>query len=656
MIIRNTIPLRYSLPSLALAALVAVPAQASKFIPLTTTRIAKANAVSRDGFQVVGLTGDGPSQAFQYIFGGKLPTFGTPTAPPTNSIVELGTGPNSLATGISGNRKFILGGNPAMAFVWSQPTGPVPLNPLPPSGGRTYVSSAAAGISYDGQVASGISTDNSPLHLPTATIWRKALPAPLFNGPSTAAGMSADARLIAGSVTKGGLPVAAMFTLGSSGYTETDLPTAPGKAGQGINVSSNGKAIVGAFITLNSSLQPSGSQAVKWSYPFTSATPLPDLPGGSGNTQPFANSADGSVTVGSALNPSLQPTVAVYWDAGGVHNLQAELIAQGLGTQLAGWNLLATTGCSADGTIMCGFGAKSGNVYPFWVHLTRPLHLYNVMPLNDRVIGGNDATGVVALSGAAPAGGTVVTLTTDLSYTHVPASVTVLETKSTATFTIHTDGTSIERLANITGKFGGHSINFVLTVLPAEMKQVQIIPTTVIGGNAFPVTVFLNGHAPAGGSTVQLASLKPAAATIQSSAMFGNNATRTDVTARSLGVATSTSVAIRAIYRGVTMTDSITVTPANILDITCSSPGVQGGKQVTFIIHLTGNTPSSGANATLASSDPAVVPVPATLALGSQVHYKAFNIVTNAVQTTKTVTITATYRGFSQSVSLLVKA
>jgi len=81
------------------------------------------------------------------------------------------------------------------------------------------------------------------------------------------------------------------------------------------------------------------------------------------------------------------------------------------------------------------------------------------------VTAGSNSTGTVTLSGPAPSGGAVVTLTSsNTAAATVPASVTVLGSQTTATFTVSTSAVSSTTSVTISASFGGTTKQATLTV------------------------------------------------------------------------------------------------------------------------------------------------------------------------------------------------
>jgi len=77
-------------------------------------------------------------------------------------------------------------------------------------------------------------------------------------------------------------------------------------------------------------------------------------------------------------------------------------------------------------------------------------HLEELSLQHDDVVGGNPSTGTLTLEGVAPAGGLLITLTSDQAFAQVPASVIVPAGAKKVTFTITTTAVTTTGIATIT--------------------------------------------------------------------------------------------------------------------------------------------------------------------------------------------------------------
>src|SRR6266550_3440738 len=181
------------------------------------------------------------------------------------------------------------------------------------------------------------------------------------------------------------------------------------------------------------------------------------------------------------------------------------------------------------------------------------------------VIGGTQSsTGTVTLSGAAPAGGATVALSSSNGAARVPSSVTVAAGATSATFTVSTSAVAASTTVTISAAYGGVTRSASLTVAPAPpppatLSSLTLNPTNVIGGlQTSTGTVTLSAPAPAGGATVMLSSSN-GAARVPSSVTVVAGATRATFTVNTSIVLFSASATISASYNGTTRTAGLSV-------------------------------------------------------------------------------------------------
>ncbi|HJS24111.1 MAG TPA: hypothetical protein VJ751_07145 [Pyrinomonadaceae bacterium] len=109
---------------------------------------------------------------------------------------------------------------------------------------------------------------------------------------------------------------------------------------------------------------------------------------------------------------------------------------------------------------------------------TASLSAVSVSPTS--VAGGTTAQGTIKLTGGAPSGGAVVTLSSaNTSVVSVPASVTVAAGASSATFGVKTSTVATNTGVTITATYGGVSRTTTLTVTPASTSSPLPAPSLV---------------------------------------------------------------------------------------------------------------------------------------------------------------------------------
>ncbi len=280
------------------------------------------------------------------------------------------------------------------------------------------------------------------------------------------------------------------------------------------------------------------------------------------------------------------------------------------------------------------------------------------------VIGGNSSTGTVTLSGAAPSGGAVVTLSSSNTMAaRVPSSVTVAAGATTASFTISTSTVASLTTVSISASYGGATRSASLTVAPAPppaptLSSLTLNPTSVVGGvQSSTGTVTLSGPAPADGAQVILSSSDTAASRVPSSVTIAAGASSASFTVSTSAVLASTTVSISGTYTGVTRSAALTVTPVPLpplalASLTLSPSSVVGGLQSsTGKVTLTRAAPAGGATIALSSSNRAAsLPFSVTVPAGAS--SATFPIGTSIVLLSTSATISASYNGTTRAATL----
>jgi len=273
------------------------------------------------------------------------------------------------------------------------------------------------------------------------------------------------------------------------------------------------------------------------------------------------------------------------------------------------------------------------------------------------VNGGTPSTGTLTLNGPAPAGGAVVTLSSNnTAAATVSPNVTIAANATTATFTVTTIPVSANTSATISAIYGGATQTGTLTVTAATLTSVSLNPTSVRGGSNSTGTVTLNGPAPAGGAVVTLSSSNTAAATLPASVTVAVNSRTATFTVTTIPVAANTSATMSAIYAGTTQTASLTVAPATLNTVSLNPTSVRGGTSSTGTVALNGPAPAGGAVVTLLSSNPAAATVPTSVTIAANATTASFTVTTIPVAANSSATISAIYAGTTRTATLTVTA
>ena len=230
--------------------------------------------------------------------------------------------------------------------------------------------------------------------------------------------------------------------------------------------------------------------------------------------------------------------------------------------------------------------------------------------------GGVATTGTVWLSKPVQQA-TAVQLSQPTSQTlQIPTSVQLIAGTQHAQFSIIPATVSQPQPATVQVSVNSNSIQASTIVTPGAWGNVDVsslwAPVSMNGGGS-TITVYLTGQAPVGGITVQLASSNAAVIPVPASVVVPAGATFVYVPVTVTGLSTPTNVVIQGSVRS-TVSVTIQVAAAAAVDVASLwAPGTVMPGGADFVVYLTGPAPAGGITVQLASSNAAVIPVPASV-------------------------------------------
>jgi uncharacterized membrane protein len=397
------------LGKLLVAVLTLLPALAAaddKFAPLGTLPggspglvFSSVAAVTGDGSVAVGASssaGSDDGEAFRWQ-AGKMTGLGFLSSPPGGGIVK-----QSAAYGVSDGGDVVVGDSSSTlgleAVVWKAGVARA-LPALFTGAVDTGIYGIARAVTPDGALVAGEAVHEA-MGGRKAVLWiRVDAPvewAAVKLGPAKAdglaSGISADGNVVVGSSSDAssfiGGTALRWEKVGAGGYTELDLGTLPHTdpgfgSSAAYAVSADGSTVVGGSYVANGvgSGVPGGQLAFRWTTSDHQMHWLGSLLAGDPNDVSGFNdvalsaSQDGTLIVGSSVDGSGAPT-AFIWDAArGVRDLRAVLVGErGLGGALKDWQLTAASHISPDGKAIAGIGTDPGGRSTAWlVVLDAPL-------------------------------------------------------------------------------------------------------------------------------------------------------------------------------------------------------------------------------------------------------------------------------------------
>jgi len=247
------------------------------------------------------------------------------------------------------------------------------------------------------------------------------------------------------------------------------------------------------------------------------------------------------------------------------------------------------------------------------------------------VIGGVSARGTVTLGSPAPAGFTLLLVSSKPAAK--PAACVFTDGALTGTFTITTTPVAISTPATITVK--GTTIASTLTIVPPSAKSIALSPVTVTGGTASTGTLTLTGAAPTAGTTIALASNNAAARVVSCTVPAGS--TTAKFTVSTVPVAAITAVKISV--KGTSISAPLTINPPAFKSITLSPAALIGGEKSTGTLTLASPAPAAGWTVPIASNNGVASPAACVIAGGKTTG--TFTIATKPVAVVTTISIKA---------------
>ncbi len=281
---------------------------------------------------------------------------------------------------------------------------------------------------------------------------------------------------------------------------------------------------------------------------------------------------------------------------------------------------------------------------------------------SDAVVAGSTVTLVPDLSGPAPAGGVVVSLTSSSpSLAPVPATAEIPAGDYLTQVSVTTAAVSAVTDVTFTATVNGSSLISQLELDPPPPPPPPVTPTsvtfspaTVYGTGGSTGTVELSGPSPAGGTTVTLQITEDYsvnAATIPASVTIPAGASSAAFPVTTIPPPdTDTPVTIAAGIAGTTYASGVvTVIAPGLQSVTVSPGSVSGGASATATATLNTAAPSGGAVVRLISSNTAAATVPASVTVPAGATSATFTVSTLSQKSTTTVGIGGIWAGAARA-------
>ncbi|MBZ5621848.1 MAG: hypothetical protein LAQ69_24430 [Acidobacteriia bacterium] len=234
----------------------------------------------------------------------------------------------------------------------------------------------------------------------------------------------------------------------------------------------------------------------------------------------------------------------------------------------------------------------------------------------------------------------------------VPPSVTVAAAATTGTFTATAGTIPSDQNAIVTATLNGLSQTTTVSLVSAVLVSSVACNPTSLGPNASSTcTVSLTKVAPAGGAPVTLRNTNTVL-TVPASVTVAAGSTSATFNATTASIASDQSATVTGTYNSSSGSATISlVAPVLVSSLACNPTSLGPISSSTCTVALTKAAPSGGALVTLSNTN-IVLTVPASVTVAAGATSATFNVTTVTILSDQNATITATYNGSSQSVTI----
>lgn len=178
------------------------------------------------------------------------------------------------------------------------------------------------------------------------------------------------------------------------------------------------------------------------------------------------------------------------------------------------------------------------------------------------ISGSAQPQGIVMLNGQAPAGGAVVTLTSNSPSVSPPASVFVAAGDPSVSFPISTSAVTANTTATVTASYAGVSVQGQVTLTPQQPpSSLTLSPTATTGTSGSSFATVTVASPSSTDEVLQVASSNPTVASVPNGVTIPAGSTTGGFNIFTTSVSTQTIVTISVSGGGVTKTANLTVNP-----------------------------------------------------------------------------------------------
>jgi hypothetical protein len=263
-----------------------------------------------------------------------------------------------------------------------------------------------------------------------------------------------------------------------------------------------------------------------------------------------------------------------------------------------------------------------------------------ISALPSPIAGGKPVTVTVTFTGAIPAAGGTLLLTSSSQALVCPSSVIIKGNATTATFVCTTKAVTTRTPVVVKATLNGKEVQTTINVRTLEVLKIAASPVSMTGGTTAKLTVTLAEAVPKGQSVT--------VALISDSIKMTLPATLVIPAGKSSGVVTLQSSAVGELWiayitaslNGGAITQGIQITPVEVSKITLLPAAVKGGSSSQLTVTLTAAAPVD-TTVTLTSASRPVASLPATCIVPKGSKTVTVTVSTTAVTKNVSVKLTA---------------
>ena len=265
---------------------------------------------------------------------------------------------------------------------------------------------------------------------------------------------------------------------------------------------------------------------------------------------------------------------------------------------------------------------------------------------------GNTTWVQLQLSGAAPAAGAVINLTSsNPAAAPVPASVNMPGNTAWMQFQIQAGQVTSSTPVTLTATLNSGQASVQFNVLPPSLKSITMNAGTISGGAQVGAIAMLNGQAPAGGAVVDFSSdspsaMPPALATIPA----GNSSVSISIPTNQ--VTANTLANISALWNGASVQSPLMITPQGQPASIALSPASVTGSAGSFATVTMAAPSTTDQIFQVSSSNPAAAGVSSSVLIPAGRTTGGVLVNTTPVTTQTQVTISVSGGGVTRSATL----